>query len=168
MRNVLIKEHSMAATSIWQFCKLDATDTFQSVQKRIEVWYPAIIFFSYPALLPLTTKHYCMLALKQWSSNEAAVTQDVLQIITKHPSYHLINPCSSCCMSHELVISGKIKQCAQLLNQHEMLSRHGCQNRKRATKFPHNNFLTLVQVCGLHHSLAAAHLPSSQSLQLFH
>lgn len=105
MRNVLIKEHSMAATSIWQFCKLDATDTFQSVQKSIEVWYPAIIFFSYPALLSLTTKHDCMLTLKQWwSSNEVAVTQDVLQIITKHPSYHLINPCPSCCMSHELVI----------------------------------------------------------------
>lgn len=46
---------------------------------------------------------------------------------------------------------------------------HGCQNRKRATKWPLNNFLTLVQVFRLHHSYCCQsellyHLPLTISL----
>lgn len=43
----------------------------------------------------------------------------------------------------------------------------GCQNRKRATKFPHNSFLTLVQVFGRHRWLMLPMRPPPTDVHTF-
>lgn len=56
----------------------------------ISVWYSAIMFFSYPALLPLTTKS--TLALELWGSGSGvAVTRDSLWTFIKQPSHYFID-----------------------------------------------------------------------------
>lgn len=94
----------MPASSTWQPCKLDATDTFQSVPESIGLVPSPNILFILCSASSYKKKKSSMLALKQsynssmvlgegWgSSSEAAVTEHFLQIISKHPSHHLISP----------------------------------------------------------------------------
>lgn len=102
---------------------------------------------------------------ESWGSCNRTLCTNYQQ--TSLTSSHELPP-FTLCESRTGLLGEKKTLRAQLLNLLQILSVSWCQNRKRAAKFPHNNFLTLVQVFRLHHCLTAANLlSSSQFLRLF-